>query len=87
MVDLTIGQNFEQIFQRNLTVRGFLLNSKPVLEALKTFMEEVIPLVLEGKISVFEHVYSLKEAGQAIADLHTGRNVGKAVVIVSRDDL
>ena len=57
------------------------------MEALKTFMEEVVPLVVEGKISVFEHVYGLKDAGQAIADLHTGGNTGKAVIIVSEDEL
>ena len=50
-------------------------------------MEEIVPLVPDGKISAFEHVYSLKEAGQAIADLHTGGNVGKAVIIVSDNEL
>ena len=81
-----ILQNFEQIFQRCLTVHGFLLSAKPVLEALESFQDEVVPLILANKITTLEHRYSLENAGEAIADLHKGKNTGKAVIIVSEDE-
>ena len=51
------------------------------------FMDDVVPLILEKKLSVFEQPYSLKDAGQALADLHTGANIGKPVIIVAPDEL
>ncbi|KAJ3557484.1 hypothetical protein NM688_g1449 [Phlebia brevispora] len=78
--------NFEQIFQRDLTVRGFLLNYPPVVQALKTFYDETIPLLLDGKITVHEHPYTLDKAGEAIADLHLGKNIGKSLIIVSDEE-
>ena len=60
---------------------------QPVQDALKGFMDEVVPLILEGKISIFEQRYSLQNAGAAIADLHTGANIGKPVIIVAEDEL
>ena len=70
-----------------MSVHGFLLAYQPVQEALNGFMEEVVPLILDGKISVFEQPYSLKDAGQALAVLHTGANIGKPVIIVAEDEL
>ena len=66
-----------------MEVHGFLLAGQQIVKALGTFLDEIILLILAKKISVFEHRYSLQEAGQAISDLHTGKNVGKAVIIVS----
>ena len=80
-------QHFEQIFQRNLIVHGFLLVYKVVREALGNFMNEVVPLILDGKITILEQPYSLKDAGKALADLHTGVSVGKPVIIVAEDEL
>ena len=45
-----------------------------------------MPLVLSGKIKVFEHRYNLEHGGEAISDLHKGKNVGKAVIIAAEDD-
>lgn len=67
-------------------MRGFLLSHAAVLRALATFEAEVVPLVLDGTITVREHRYSLREAGEAVAGLHEGRNVGKAVVWVADEE-
>ena len=49
-------------------------------------MEEVVPLIQQGKIRVREHRYEgLREAGKALADVHIGANTGKAVVVVARE--
>ena len=80
-------QHFEQIFQRNLTVHGFLLAYQAVQATLGNFMKEVVPLILDGKITILEQPYTLKDAGQALADLHTGASVGKPVIIVAEDEL
>ena len=39
-----------------------------------------------GVITNREHRYSLAEAGEAIAGLHEGKNVGKAIVWVSDEE-
>lgn len=53
---------------------------------LADFHKEIIPLVLQGKITSREHrYYGLNEAGRALADLHHGHNTGKAVIVVSEE--
>lgn len=50
------------------------------------FLTQVPPLVLEGKIKPSEQRYvGLEKGEQALADVHTGTNFGKAVVVVSDD--
>jgi len=53
---------------------------------LMQFLVEVPTLVLDGKIKPSEQRYlGLNKAEQALIDVHTGDNFGKAVVIVSDD--
>ncbi|KAJ3522116.1 hypothetical protein NM688_g8923 [Phlebia brevispora] len=81
-----LHQHFEEIFKRSITVNGFIVNRGPTGDILPQFHQEVVPLVLQKKISVFEQRYDgIKNAGQAMHDLHTGANTGKAVVIVADD--
>ena len=68
-----------------MTVHGFTVGTGPSAAALPKFYEVVTPLVLEGKLTSREHRFSLKEAGEALLSVHTGQNVGKAVIIVSED--
>lgn len=50
------------------------------------FFDEVVPLVVQGKITSREHRYQgLKEAGKALADIHRGANTGKAVIVVAEE--
>jgi NADPH-dependent curcumin reductase CurA len=78
-------QHFEEVFERSLTVRGFTLGTGPSAAALPKFYEVATPLFLEGKLTSREHRFTLKETGEALLSVHTGKNVGKAVVIVSED--
>ncbi|KAI0089026.1 alcohol dehydrogenase [Irpex rosettiformis] len=79
-------KNFEQIFKRSLTVRGFLCYSEAVVPYLEGFWSEIPPLIAQGKITSREHRYNgLKEACNALNSVHTGENTGKAVIVVSTD--
>jgi len=81
----SIVRHFEEVFERSLTVRGFTVGTGPSAAALPKFYEAVTPLVVEGKITSREHRFSLKETGEALASVHLGKNVGKAVIVVSDD--
>ncbi|EKM60518.1 uncharacterized protein PHACADRAFT_110008 [Phanerochaete carnosa HHB-10118-sp] len=86
--DGSVVRHFEEIFQRSLTVKGFLLARGEAAHVLSSFYDEVIPLVKQGKITSREHRYSgLKSAGKALRDVHTGDNTGKAVIIVDEEYL
>ena len=79
-------QHFDEIFKRRLFVEGFLIGHGKSGHVLDHFMEEVVPLIQQGKIRVREHRYEgLREAGKALADVHIGANTGKAVVVVARE--
>jgi NADPH-dependent curcumin reductase CurA len=55
-------------------------------EYLMQFLTEVPTLVLQGKIKPLEQRYiGLDKAEDAVADVNTGANFGKAVIIVSDD--
>ena len=50
------------------------------------FYEKVPHLIANGEIKLAEHEYNgLEEAPQALRDVQTGDNIGKALVIVSED--
>ena len=71
---------------RSLTVQGFIWSTGPSAVVLDTFFDEVVPWILQKKITPFEHRYNgLPHAGKAMEDLHTGMNTGKATVIVADD--
>ena len=51
-----------------------------------SFGPEMCKLLEEGKIKVKEHrYYGLKNAGEALRDVHTGGNTGKPVIMVDKD--
>ena len=72
---------------RSMIMYGFVVNVGPVVQkAGEHFFEDATKLVLDDTIKNREHKYNgLKEAGQALADVHLGNNVGKAVVIVAEE--
>ena len=81
---LTYSKYFDRIWQRSLTVRGFsYMFGEEQQRTLKTHIPEVSQLMLDGKLKFKEHRYALPEAGQALLDVHTGANFGKAVIIVA----
>ena len=56
---------------------------------LKTFAQDIGPLVATGKISgQYEHRFpGLKESVRALNAVHTGENTGKAVIVVDESGL
>lgn len=79
-------QHFEEMFQRSLTVKGLIVYTGPSSSVLSQFYDEIVPLVEQGKISIREHRYNgLQEAGKALADVHSGGNTGKAVIVVAEE--
>lgn len=81
-----VVRHFEEIFQRNLTVKGFIVYTGEAAHLCAGFHDEVIPLALQGKITSREHRYrGLKEGARALADLHHGHNTGKAVIVVHEE--
>lgn len=77
-------QNFELVFQKCITIHGFLVGFGETTAALTKFYETVEPLILAGKITSREHKFNgLKQAAEALESVHTGANTGKSVIIVS----
>lgn len=78
-------KNFHSIFEKCITVHGFLFGfGDAAQKAIGEFEKEIPPLVGQGKITILEHKYNgLKSAEQALLEVHTGKNVGKAVIIVA----
>ena len=67
-------------------MRGLLVFTGESVAVLPLFYDEVVPLLLQKKISVREHRYNgLQEAGKALADVHTGGNTGKAMIVVAEE--
>ncbi|GJE93492.1 NADP-dependent oxidoreductase [Phanerochaete sordida] len=84
--DSSVVRHFDEIFKRSLTVHGFVVATGESAAAAPHFFEDVVPLVRAGKIRSREHRYvGLREAGRALADVHTGANTGKAVIVVSEE--
>ncbi|CAL1714159.1 unnamed protein product [Somion occarium] len=80
-------KHFEKVFERSLSIHGFIVGiGDEAKRALVEFEKEIPPLVLAGKIKLREHrFYGLKSAEQALRSVHTGENFGKAVVIVDEE--
>ncbi|KAJ3493823.1 hypothetical protein NMY22_g20157 [Coprinellus aureogranulatus] len=78
-------KNIMKVIEKCISMHGFLL---PYLFAkeglLQKFWSTMPQLVEEGKVKGKEQVYrGLDKWGQAIHDVLTGANVGKAVVVVA----
>ena len=74
--------------EKSLSMHGFVVHFGEVMQkAMENFGPEATKLVLEGKIKSREHrYYGLKNAADALADVHHGYNYGKSVIIVSEDE-
>ena len=77
---------WDHVFKRSLTVNGYISFTGRAAAALPTFFDDVLPLIVQGKISTREqHYHGLKEGARALREVHTGENTGKAVIIVAED--
>lgn len=78
-------QNYSQVFQKDLTVHGFLVTTL-LPKYLDGFYKEMVPLVREGKISHKEDLVSrLEKHGEALLDIFRGKNRGKKIVAVAEE--
>ncbi|XP_044465767.1 2-alkenal reductase (NADP(+)-dependent)-like [Mangifera indica] len=71
------------VFQR-IQMKGFFATD--YFHEYAKFLEVVLPLIREGKIIYLEDIVEgLENAPAALVGLFSGRNVGKQVVVVSKD--
>lgn len=80
-------KNLIQIVSRQIKLTGFLsFNPYLVGKYEEPFYEEIPKRLASGEIKYTEDLtHGLENAGKAILDVQTGKNVGKSVVIVSQD--
>ena len=73
--------------RKSLSMHGIVVGAGPVMQsAAKGFLENATKLVIEGKIKSRENRYDgLREAGRALAEVHTGQSLGKPVIIAAND--
>ncbi|KAI5320872.1 hypothetical protein L3X38_040580 [Prunus dulcis] len=76
--------NLTSVISKQLRMEGFVAPSYYHLYG--KFLEMVVPAINEGKITYVEDVVEgLESAPAALVGLFAGRNVGKQVVVVSRE--
>lgn len=76
--------NLTQLIIKRATMVGFLVGE--YYHLYPKFLELVLPSIKQGKIVYVEDVAEGLESGPAaLVGLFAGRNVGKQVVVVSRD--
>ncbi|KAK9928980.1 hypothetical protein M0R45_026091 [Rubus argutus] len=76
--------NLMAVVAKQIRMEGFLVFSYYHLHG--KFLETVLPYIKEGKITYVEDVVEgLENAPAALIGLFSGRNVGKQVVVVSRE--
>ncbi|KAJ0092373.1 hypothetical protein Patl1_26872 [Pistacia atlantica] len=76
--------NMMNIVFKRIQMKGFLATD--YFPEYAKFLEVVLPLIRERKIVYLEDIVEgLENAPAALVGLFTGRNVGKQVVVVSRE--
>lgn len=82
---LTIPQNLAQIFAKEITIYGFLVNTI-LPKYVDEFYKEIPAKLARGELSYLEHrVVGLDHVGDALLAVQKGQNLGKSVVIVADD--
>lgn len=76
-------QNYPHILFKSLTVQGFI--ATPLIEKYNdVFFKDIPPKVISGEIKYAEYSKrGLGEAGGLLLDVLTGKNVGKAIIVVA----
>ncbi|RVW74706.1 2-alkenal reductase (NADP(+)-dependent) [Vitis vinifera] len=86
-LDKPVGvYNLMNIIKKQIKMQGFVAGS--YFHLYPKFLEMILPHVKEGKVVYVEDIAEgLESAPQALIGLFSGRNVGKQVVLVARNDL
>lgn len=78
------AHNLLNLIAKRIRMEGFLVTD--YYHLYPKYLEMILPLVKEGKISYVEDaVEGLDNAPSALIGLYYGRNVGKQLVVVARD--
>ncbi|KAF8588275.1 NAD(P)-binding protein [Ramaria rubella] len=80
-------KNFHEVFTKSIKIEGYALPDLWLkISYSDQFYAEIPKLVADGKIKYREHKYhGLRKGEQALSDVHTGVNEGKAVIIVAEE--
>ncbi|KAF8588262.1 NAD(P)-binding protein [Ramaria rubella] len=80
-------KNFHEVFAKSIKIEGYALPDLWLkISYSDQFYAEIPKLVVDGKIKSREHkYYGLRRGEQALLDVHTGNNEGKAVIIVAEE--
>ncbi|KAL0432859.1 UNVERIFIED_CONTAM: 2-alkenal reductase (NADP(+)-dependent) [Sesamum latifolium] len=77
-------KNMFNIVTKRIRMEGFLVSD--YYHLYSKFLDTVLPLLKEGKITYVEDIAEgLERAPSALIGLFSGRNIGKQVVVVSRE--
>ncbi|KAL0366583.1 UNVERIFIED_CONTAM: 2-alkenal reductase (NADP(+)-dependent) [Sesamum radiatum] len=77
-------KNMFNIVTKRIRMQGFLVSD--YYHLYSKFLDTVLPLIKEGKITYVEDIAEgLERAPSALIGLFSGRNIGKQVVVVSRE--
>lgn len=76
--------NLFTLIIKRIRMQGFLVGD--YYHLYPKFLDMVLPLIKEGKITYVEDIAEgLESAPAALVGLFSGRNVGKQVVVVARE--
>ena len=78
------GPNLRALLVQRAMIKGFIVSDHP--DRFPAFLQEVTPLVRDGRIKYREHIVDgLEAAPSALIGMFEGRNFGKMLVRVSED--
>ena len=80
-------QNLVEIINKELQICGFVVTSlRP--KCVQAFYSEIPARIASGELKYTEEVTEgLENSGEAILDIQSGKNKGKSVVRVARDEM
>lgn len=68
---------------KSLTLQGFFVGDLDAKYS-KAFYEEIPPKVVSGEIKHLEYIMrGIKSAGEVVVEVQTGKNLGRAILIVA----
>lgn len=78
--------NLSALVSKRIRMHGF--NVSDYYHLYPKFLDTVLPLIKEGKITYVEDIaQGLENAASALVGLFSGRNVGKQVVLISHEQV
>ncbi|KIY66931.1 NAD(P)-binding protein [Cylindrobasidium torrendii FP15055 ss-10] len=80
-------KNLFEIIARRITISGFIVGDLATSDLVKEFEEVIIPRLAIGEFRFREDITEgLEHAGETLARIQRGTNVGKTSIVVGRED-